>query len=97
MFYEVANGPFGVYILYLQIYLRMFFNLRKPITDVVIENFLRNKSPSNCCVKELKQKYENILFSLYCNTGKILLNYLNVIMSSCQFEHGFFTYRAGID
>ena len=87
VFYKLANGPFGVYILYLQIYLRMFFNLLKPITEVVIENCLRNKSSSNCRVKELKQKYENILFSLYCNTGKILLNYLNVIMSSCPFEH----------
>ena len=78
VFYELANGPFGVYILNLQIYLRIFFNLLKPITEVVIENCLRNKSPSN-------------------NAGKSILNYLNVIMSSCPFEHVFFTYRAGID
>ena len=78
VFYELANGPFGVYILYLQIYLRIFFNLLKPITEVVIENCLRNKSPSN-------------------NAGKSILNYLNVIMSSCTFGHVFLTYRAGID
>ena len=97
VFYELANGPFGVYISYLQIYLRMFFNLLKLTTEVVIENCLRNKSPSMFCIKQLKQKCENILFSLYCNTGKILLNYLNVIMSNCSFEHVFFTYRPGIN
>ena len=87
VFYEFANGLFGVYILYLQIHLRMSFNLLKLIIEVVIENYLINKYPSNCHVKELKQKYKNIIFSLYCTTGKILLNYLNVIMSSCPFEH----------
>ena len=51
----------------------------KPITEIVIENGFMNKPPSICRVKELKQKYENIQFLLYCDSGKLLPNYLNII------------------
>ena len=75
----------------------MYFNLLKPITDIVIENCLINKSPSSCHVKALKQKYENILFSLYCDAGKMLLDYLNVIFSRQPFGHIFLTFRPSTD
>ena len=38
VFYELENAPFGVCSLYLQIYLRVFFNLIKLITEVVTKN-----------------------------------------------------------
>ena len=97
IFSEIANTPFTVYVLFVQIYLRMYFNLFKPVTDIVIENCLMNKSPSSCHVEELKQKYENILFSLYCDAGKILLDYLNVILLRQPFKHIFLTFRPNID
>ena len=97
LFVEIANTPFAVYILFIQIYLRMYFNLTKPITEIVIENCLMKKSPSICRVKELKQKYKNILFSIYCDVGKVLLNYLNIIFKKQPLEHTFLTFRAGID
>ena len=90
VFCEIAVSSFGVYVFVSAICLRMFFNLLKLITEIVIENSLRNKSPSNCYVNRFRQNYENILFSLYCNTGKMFLNYLNVVMSSQPFEHIFF-------
>ena len=34
----------------------MFFNLLKPITEVVIENCQGNKSPSGCCIKRIEAK-----------------------------------------
>ena len=35
LFVEIgANTPFGIYILFIQIYLRMFFNLTKPIMEI---------------------------------------------------------------
>ena len=43
MFTEVANTPFAVYILFVQVYLRIYFNMVKPITETVIENWLMNK------------------------------------------------------
>ena len=97
LFCEIVNGSFGVYVSFLQIYLRMFFNLLKLITEIIIQNCLRNRSPSNYYVNRFRQNYENILFPLCCNTGKTLLNYLNGVMSSQPFEHIFFTFRTGID
>ena len=97
IFTEVANTPFAVYVLFVQIYVTIYFNMVKPITEIVIENCLMNKRPSICCVKELKQKYENILFSLYCDSGKLLLSYLNIIFEKQPFERIFLTFRAAVD
>ena len=68
-FTEIANTPFAMEVLFVQIYLRISFNMTKPITEIVIENCLINKRTSVSRVKELKQKYENILFSLYCDSA----------------------------
>ena len=38
--FEIANNPFGVYIFYLQINLRMFFNLLRSVTEKVVDNYL---------------------------------------------------------
>ena len=97
IFSEIANTPFDVYVFFLQIYLRAYFNFLKPVTNVVTENCSMNKYPSSCQVQALKQKYENILFSLYCEAGKILLDCLNVIFSKQPFEHIFLTFRPSID
>ena len=40
IFFEIANNPFGVYTLYLQTYFRVFFNLLKPVTEVIMDNYL---------------------------------------------------------
>ena len=97
IFREIANTSFVVYVLFVQICLRIYFNIVKPITEIVIENCLMNKRPSICRVRELKQKYENILFLLYRGSGKMLLNYLNIIFVKQSFEHIFLTFRAGIN
>ena len=97
IFTEIANTPFAVYILFVLIYLIIYFNIVKPITEIVIENCLMNKLPSICCAKELKQKYEDILFSLYCDTGELLLDYLNIIFVKQPFELILLTFRAGIE
>ena len=97
IFSEIANTPFALYVLFVEIYLRMYFNLLKSFTDIVIENCLMNKSFSIFHVKALKQKYESILFLLYFDAGKMLLNYLNVIFSRQLLEHTFLTFRPGIN
>ena len=40
IFFEISNNPFGVYIVYLQIYFRVFFNFLKSVTEVLIDNYL---------------------------------------------------------
>ena len=69
----------------------------KPMMEIVIENCLVNKHPSICRLRELRQKYVNILFSLYCDSGKLLLNYLNIIFEKQPFEHISLAFTAGID
>ena len=56
-----------------------------------------NKHPSICRVSKLKQKYENIFFLLYCGSGKMLLNYQNIIFVKQPFEHIILFFTAGID
>ena len=34
IFSEIANTPFAVYVLFVQIYLRMYFNLLKPVMKI---------------------------------------------------------------
>ena len=46
LFFEIANNSFGVYIFYVQIYLRVFLNLLKPVTKMVIDNYLS----AHCCI-----------------------------------------------
>ena len=48
IFFEIAKNPFGVYIVYLQTYFRVFFNLLKL---VIMDNYLLNTR-----VKKLFQK-----------------------------------------
>ena len=33
IFFEIANNLFGLYVVYLQDYFRVFFNLLKPVTE----------------------------------------------------------------
>ena len=40
IFFETANNLFGVYIAFLQTYFRVFFNLPKPVAEVIMDNYL---------------------------------------------------------
>ena len=45
-FFEIASNSFGVYIFYVQIYLRVFLNLLKSVTKIMIDNYLS----AHCCI-----------------------------------------------
>ena len=53
---RTQNNEIFIYALFVQIYLRIHFNMAKPITEIVLENCLMNKRLSICRVRELKQK-----------------------------------------
>ena len=40
MFYKVANNSFELNVVFVQIYLRVFFKLMKPITELVTDIYL---------------------------------------------------------
>ena len=97
LFLEIANTSFGVYIFYVQIYVTMFFNLLKPVTKKVIDNYLAEHCCSSQNVSKTKKKIKNDLFSGYLKTASKLLNYLNIVLSGDAFEHIFFRYRPFVD
>ena len=39
IFFEVANNLFGLHVVFVQIYLKGFFNLMKPITELVTDKY----------------------------------------------------------
>ena len=61
--FEIANNSFGVFIFYVQIYLRMFFDLPKPVTEIVIDNYLAEHRYSSQNVSKAKKKIKKDLFS----------------------------------
>ena len=47
IFFEIANNPLGVYISYLQTYLRMFFNLLGLVTERLLTIIWLNVTLAN--------------------------------------------------
>ena len=55
IFFEVANNLFGLYTVYLQIYFRVFFNLLKPVTELIADKYLA-ESECKKVITKLKKK-----------------------------------------
>ena len=53
--FEIANNLFGVYVFYLQIFLRMFFNLLMRVTEKVVDNYLAEHCSSKHSFKDKKE------------------------------------------
>ena len=88
--FEIANNPFGVYISYLQMYLRMFFNLLRLVIEKVVDNYLVERCSSKQKVSMIRKRLNNTLISCYSETGGELMRYLNLVLSSVAFEWIFF-------
>ena len=96
IFFEVANNLFGIYVAYLQTYLRVFSNLLKPVTRLITDEYL---SEHRCkkAVSKIKKRINNTLMSCYFETGSKLLRYWNITLNGSAFRHIFFTYRSSND
>ena len=90
IFFEIANKPFSVYISYLPIYLRMFFNLSKLVTEKFVDNYLAERCSSKHTVSKIRKRLNNTVISCYPETGGKLMRYLNLVLPSVAFEWGFF-------
>ena len=73
IFFEIANNPVGVYIFYLQIYLRMFFNLLRLVTKKIVDNFLAERCSSKQTVSKIRKGLNNTLISCYSKMGGKLM------------------------
>lgn len=81
-------------MVYLQTYLKVFFNLLKPFTELITNNFL---SDHGCKKAVTKLKNNNSLMSCYIKAGIKLLRYLNIILDNLVFEHIFFSYKSNMN
>ena len=73
IFFEIANNPFGVYIFYLQIYLRMIFSLLRLVTKKIVDNFLAERCSSKQTVSKIRKGLNNTLISCYSKMGGKLM------------------------
>ena len=72
IFIKVGNNLSGLYVVYLQIYFRVFFNLLKPVTELITDKYLAEFGCKNVTTK-LKKKKNNTLFACYSDTETKLL------------------------
>ena len=57
IFFEVANNFFGLYVVYLQIYFRVIFNLLKPVTaELIVDKYLAESGCLKVITKKKKTK-----------------------------------------
>ena len=56
IFFEVANNLFGLYVIYLQIYFRVIFNLLKPVTELIVNKYLAKSGCLKVITKFKKKK-----------------------------------------
>ena len=75
----------------------MFFNLLRLVTEKVVGNYLAERCSSKPAVSKIRKRLNNTLISCNSETGGKLMRYLNLVLSSVEFEWIFFTYRSGID
>ena len=100
LFIEITNNSFGLYIVYLQIYFRVFLNNSRDVTDFITESYLLEAEIKRN-VGITKQKIFSTFLSRYCppdkKKKKKLLPYLNLVLNQAAFEHILYTYRSDID
>ena len=70
---RLSNNPFGLYMFYLEIYPRVSFDLLKPVSEAITDNYLSEDRCSKEKVSEVKKRINNILVSWYCEAGKELV------------------------
>ena len=88
IFFEVGYNSLGLYVVYLQIYFRVYSNFLKPVTELITDKYL---AESGCKKVTTKLKRINIMpFACYSDTGTKLLRYLNILLNNSVFEHIFF-------
>ena len=86
IFTEIVNNPFSLYLMYLEIFFRVYFNELKAINETIIGNYFIEKNIEPCLVKKNKSMILFTLNKLYFLHGKSLLRCLNVCFDGDIFE-----------
>ena len=91
VFKELVILPFSLYIMFLNVLMRVYFNSLRDVTDV-IEYHVNPATWS-------KQR-KRVLFSIfkkYVKSSKVIMKTYNLMLSDFTFNYIFSTYKAKID
>ena len=94
LFKEIVNNSFSLYVVYLEVFFRVYFNSLKEITQIMLANYFADGETS---LRRLAKKKRMTLIRLYCSKGKKNLRYLNASIDPQTFEYVFLTYKPGVD
>ena len=92
IFTKIANQPFSIYVLYLEVFFRFYFNKLKDVTETITENYLSEKKVSRCALPRERRSASLSLCRLNCFHGKKIIKFLNVHMDPDIINYIFCTY-----
>ena len=96
IYFEAANNAFGIYVTYIQIDLRVYFNFLKCVTRL-FESAYFGEGTGIVLLKTEKRFVKKKLFFLCISCGKNFLKYLNISLKNPAFEYIFLNSLPGSD
>ena len=73
-FKELVDQPFAFYVLYFEIFVRIYVNQLKIVSDFIVFNYYRDND------KQSFRHLEKVFYNVYCIHLKKLINDINSIM-----------------
>lgn len=91
LFLETVNNSFMLYLIYVKLFLKVFFNNANIFPDMLLDNYFSEK---NTLMTNVRNKKETFIFSdeLYSKIGIRFLRYLNLTLNNA-FEYMILTYK----
>ena len=74
IFCELINNPFALYISYLEIFCRVYFNLLKDVTEIVMFNYFAQEKVTVKMNVNKRASAHRVLINCYCMSARKLLN-----------------------
>ena len=93
IFFEFAYKPFTLYLILLEVFLKVFFNKMKVTSDFLINLYFSNLKAVPKSFTGIKKKIAFSLLKLHCETGLRFVKYLNLMVSSNAVEYMFISFK----
>ena len=87
----ITYNPFGLYVIYLEIFFRVYFNELEQITDITLFNYFIERKTRAEYVKKIKRQIIFSLINFYCLHRKKVLRCLNSTLDGVSLEQMFLT------
>ena len=91
VFKEVVISPLSLYIMFLNVLIRVYFNSLRDVTDVIeyhVDPVARSKQ---------RKRLLFSIFKKFRKSGKVIMKTYNLLLSDFTFSYIFLTHKAKID